>query len=64
MTIAITLGWWMLPAFLTLASFIWLAARPATYSPMDPTPLFVGLIWLVGVLAIWLAYFIGKAVFA
>ncbi len=52
MTIAITLGWWMLPTFLTLASFIWLAARPATYSPMDPTPLFVGLLWLVCVLAI------------
>lgn len=62
MNITITLGWWLLPAFLTILA--WVCTIPAIWEDMNGTGLGTGLTTifvagaaLIATLAFWLVYF-------
>lgn len=57
-----TIGWWAIPFVLSLPAWIWAICTPAkppggyVFIP-DPMPLVRGVVALVIMLAVWLAYF-------
>ena len=60
-----TLGWWVLPALVTIVGLIWVQIEIRKESRSGPDAgiisLFLHLMWMVASLASWVAYFAYRA---
>lgn len=55
----ITLGWWAIPAFLTVAALLWGVAKPSRPNPYgygDIGGAIVALFVIIGLLVVWLIW--------
>lgn len=61
---SITLGYWIIPSVVTVTQVVWLLGNSSRHGDYDFTPLLTLGISIIVILAAWLAYFAGLAVFA